>query len=255
MNLPFVVGAFDKNPTRAKYHPMIPPTNPPEIPRWMKVTKEGLEIFQKLALIVLFIVILFDHQRVTNWARKSPFQAIIGAEFKETEELEKQQTNNQQTTQTIDKTREYLKDFLAVQKITSESEREKLENVIENLENTEVTILETIKNLERKIPETFDSTENGWLVVFGADKTIAAAQDEINRANQKNYENAIIVKRDGWYRSVIRFDNKNEAQNQLENIQNQLRKGSYIRNLNTWCPDWAPSVRTEGEYKYYQCKD
>lgn len=226
--------------------------------RWLIVTKDFLDLFQKIGLVLLFIIVLFDHRSVTEWSNKTPLKSFFGVEVKDKEERENLLASEQERSKEISAVIEKLKE---IESNIPQEDVTKIQTSIDTLKDTKSAISETIKSIDQNIqisetvPATkIPATDNKWLVVFGADKTISAAQDEIDRANKRNYDNAIILKRDGWYRSVITFDNESEAQNKLRNIQNELREGSYIRDLNTWCPDWKPEVKTDGEHKYHQCK-
>ena len=76
-----------------------------------------------------------------------------------------------------------------------------------------------------------------WSIVFGADRTIESGQDEIDKALAMDYTNAILVRRNGWYRSVIKFSSMTEAQTNIHQINQEIRRGSYIVDLDSWCPN------------------
>lgn len=94
-----------------------------------------------------------------------------------------------------------------------------------------------------------------WGVVFGGDRDIGQAQYEVTRAkkNRPSYSSAALFYRSGWYRSVILFPRKKEAQAALSNIHNQLRKGSYVINVDDWCPNWRYNRATSKEISFYRC--
>ncbi|CCI02337.1 hypothetical protein [Microcystis aeruginosa] len=94
-----------------------------------------------------------------------------------------------------------------------------------------------------------------WGVVFGGDRDINEAQYEINRAkkNRPPYSSAVLFYRSGWYRSVILFQGKKEAQAALTNIHNQLRQGSYVVNVDDWCPNWQSNRVTSNKISFYRC--
>lgn len=73
-----------------------------------------------------------------------------------------------------------------------------------------------------------------WAIVFGGDKSFAEAQFEINRAKKIGFEGTIFL-RSGSYRSVMIFENRQEADNTLEKFK-QLRQSAYIVNMEKWCP-------------------
>lgn len=94
-----------------------------------------------------------------------------------------------------------------------------------------------------------------WGVVFGGDRDISQAQYEINRAkkNRPSYRSATILYKSGWYRSVIIFQDKKKAQAALSNIHKQLRKGSYVVNVDDWCPNWQSNRETSNRIIFYRC--
>jgi hypothetical protein len=94
-----------------------------------------------------------------------------------------------------------------------------------------------------------------WGVVFGGNRDISEAQYEINRAkaNRPPYPSATLFYRSRWYRSVIIFQDKNKAQAALSNIHNQLRKGSYVVNVDDWCTHWQSNKATFNGISFYRC--
>jgi hypothetical protein len=84
--------------------------------------------------------------------------------------------------------------------------------------------------------------EHSWIVVLGADRTLDEASFEVRRAEKQGYDNAQVIKRAGWYRTVIPFDTEERAQSELANISENLRQGAYIRDLLTWCIDRRESA-------------
>lgn len=77
--------------------------------------------------------------------------------------------------------------------------------------------------------------ETTWAVVFGADRTLASAQHEIKvTAKKAGIDNAEILLRGGFYRSVVIFVNKQDAEEARERLK-PLSSGSYIVDLNQWC--------------------
>ncbi|PTX54256.1 hypothetical protein C8N43_3069 [Litoreibacter ponti] len=76
-----------------------------------------------------------------------------------------------------------------------------------------------------------------WLVVLGADRTLEAAQDE-----QQFIEDRLpgtstdILRRDGWYRTVVYFDSADAANLALPGLERASRqKGIYVRATQIWC--------------------
>lgn len=78
--------------------------------------------------------------------------------------------------------------------------------------------------------------EGPWGVVFGGDKTVLAAQDEMKNAAKWQLTDPRIYFRDGVYRSVSVSTNSTEAQAMLRlAIANVPKRQPYLVNLATWC--------------------
>jgi hypothetical protein len=99
-----------------------------------------------------------------------------------------------------------------------------------------------------------------WGVVFGADGDIELAQYEIDHAINENKKypplfnkEPIVFYRDGWYRSVIIFDTKDQAQKAEASIKKRLRPQSYFIDIKDWCPKIIPTPQKSKGYSYYQC--
>ena len=76
-----------------------------------------------------------------------------------------------------------------------------------------------------------------WAVVTGADRELDAAMFEVNNLKEKGYRMVQLWLRDGWYRTVIIFANREAAENNLKKIKREFRETAFIINLNRWCPE------------------
>ena len=86
-------------------------------------------------------------------------------------------------------------------------------------------------------PQQGDQFTNTWIVIFGADRTLQAAEFEINSAQELGYELGLIFL-DGWYRSVAIFQSQAAAEQALPRVQAELDKDdAYVRSLTRWCSD------------------
>lgn len=90
---------------------------------------------------------------------------------------------------------------------------------------------------QSSIPER----EDQWIVVIGGDRTIEGAKDEVRRAADKGFVDSKILLLDGWYRTVLAYSSKSDAQAALPKISNDIREGAYVRNLATWCDKLTPT--------------
>ena len=95
-------------------------------------------------------------------------------------------------------------------------------------------------------------------VVYGSDRGIQEAQWEIEQLSGRlpQYRNQnYLFKRGGYYVSVILFPTKQDADNALPTIENEYKRGSFVRPLNEWCPNWKNPKKKDKEsgISYYDC--
>lgn len=90
---------------------------------------------------------------------------------------------------------------------------------------------------------------DAWVIVVGADRELSAAENEVRRAIKAGFQSASIVRRDGWYRTVVPMDSRTSAEAELPNVIQRIRNGAYIRNL----ADWCSSLRSVGDSKVRNC--
>ena len=104
----------------------------------------------------------------------------------------------------------------------------------------------------------FAGSEFSWGVVYGSDTNIQEAQTEINQLpgrlpQYRNLERSLF-KRSNFYVSVILFPTQQDANNALPIIENEYKRGSFVRSLNEWCrPDWRTKTGEESGISYYDC--
>jgi hypothetical protein len=94
-------------------------------------------------------------------------------------------------------------------------------------------------------------------VVYGSDRGIQQAQWEIEQLSGRlpQYRNQnYLFKRGEYYVSVIVFPSQIDANNALPIIENEYKRGSFVRPLNDWCrPDWRTKKGEESGISYYDC--
>jgi len=94
-------------------------------------------------------------------------------------------------------------------------------------------------------------------VIYGSDRGIQEAQWEMEQLPRrlpqyrgKNY----LFKRGGYYVSVILFPTEQDANNALPIIENEYKRGSFVRPLNDWCrPNWSNYRTALSGISYYDC--
>jgi hypothetical protein len=94
-------------------------------------------------------------------------------------------------------------------------------------------------------------------VVYGSDRGIQQAQWEIEQLSGRlpQYRNQnYLFKRGGFYVSVILFPTRQDADNALPIIENEYKRGSFVKSLNDWCPNWKNQQKKESGISYYDCK-
>lgn len=87
-----------------------------------------------------------------------------------------------------------------------------------------------------RLVKRIDNLSERWTVVFGADRTEAAAGDEIRRATTAGVKKPFVVLRDGFYRSVASFEDRGDAEDALA-ASKIFRPDAYIVAWESWCPD------------------
>lgn len=80
-----------------------------------------------------------------------------------------------------------------------------------------------------------EATAPAWGVVVGGDPTLAAARDEIERAQKARLPNPRIYFRNNSYRSVSIVPAGDETSDILNRARQQMRKDAYPVRLDGWC--------------------
>lgn len=89
------------------------------------------------------------------------------------------------------------------------------------------------------LPKGASTSNLTTAVVFGGDSTAKDAADEIKKAEGAGFATARILLRQRSFRSVVRFENRGQAEQALPRIRrlSATATGAYIVNLANWCPD------------------
>ncbi len=78
-------------------------------------------------------------------------------------------------------------------------------------------------------------TATGAVVVAGADKTPEAAQHEVEQLKKVGFENAHVVKRGEWYRTVVPVEQSSKPAETLQVIKSKVRPNAYVVDERKWC--------------------
>lgn len=95
-----------------------------------------------------------------------------------------------------------------------------------------------IRSLEEAQPSPrteAPAAEGSWIAIFGADRTLPAAEFEYNTLIAAGYQGALL-QRDGFYRTVAVFPSRSEAAAALPALARVMRREGYVREFNAWCP-------------------
>ena len=127
-----------------------------------------------------------------------------------------------------------------------------LQSVIEQV-NTALSVAAATSNLTQRAldnaapavsaAQTALGTGGGWVIIFSADNTEAAAKPELEKAARLDVGTPNLYLRQKWYRGGLVFRTQADAQKQLGLVQRQFRD-AYPVNLATWCP--APVATPTG---------
>ena len=85
-----------------------------------------------------------------------------------------------------------------------------------------------------------------WGVVFGSDRALDAARDELRRASRNRVAQTAIYMRNGYYASIALRADRAEADRVLR-IVRAFRSDAYVANMRTWC------LRPEPREGYVAC--
>lgn len=73
-----------------------------------------------------------------------------------------------------------------------------------------------------------------WGVVFGSDRALEAARDELRRASRNGVEQTAIYLRNGYYASIALRADRAEAERILRMVR-AFRSDAYVADMRTWC--------------------
>ncbi len=213
-----------------------------------------LALVRQVAILSFFAVLIFQPTWLTTSLKKiglalgeAGFTEVNFAGLKQDLEKLREQAkdtelNTQQSQESLEKAVKLL-----------QQEDPKIEEAISQINKAQEQLgfaREQIKEISSSQPSPQSQISDQWGVVIGADSSIEAAKDEVNTAKNRGFEDVMILRRDGWYRTVIRFSSKKEAEVALPDISNEIRESSYIRNLNEWCEIISDSKSQE----FKECK-
>lgn len=122
------------------------------------------------------------------------------------------------------KTLKFLKDIELISRINT--------NKLETYLRSPQTIPE-VKLLDNKFGNE-SIGENFWGIVAGGTSNIEEIKNKKQQIEKKGYQNIVIYKK-GTYRVVIKYNNKKDANNNLESVKKTIEQTAYVINLENWC--------------------
>lgn len=88
--------------------------------------------------------------------------------------------------------------------------------------------------------------EAPWVVIAGADRSVAAARDEVARLGRAGFE-ARLLRADGWIRTIVPYPSRAEAEEKVAEIDAaSAGRGAYARALYQLCEVVSESKETPG---------
>jgi hypothetical protein len=210
--------------------------------------KLSFEIFAYLALITLFVVIVFFHRGVIQ--RVQAAMGDVGIKVDElnafgvklklaTESLTISRSSIENLTtyivclQNLDCSPDQLKEISQI--TTGKSPRvTSIESRIdESIRETESAIRAIDRRVEQASASQQDASSD-WILIFGADRSIEAAEWEISKVKNR-FSRTQILFSDSWFRPVVRFATEQEARFSIPEIAKLVGRQPYVRYLGTWC--------------------
>jgi hypothetical protein len=105
----------------------------------------------------------------------------------------------------------------------------------EAIQQNEQLVQTAEERVARDQPVSQRSAGGGWMALAGADRTLPAAQYEVDQLKVA-FPRTDILLADGWYRTVVRFDSEADARSSMAQIRNLTKREPYVREFNAWCP-------------------
>ncbi|HAY22692.1 MAG TPA: hypothetical protein DCY27_11110 [Desulfobacterales bacterium] len=125
--------------------------------------------------------------------------------------------------------------------ITIEGDKEKKEMALKMLNKLKAAPQEQIQKRAElalaKVQQSEPLKTGTAGIVIGADKTLDEARHEVKRAKIQGFGDVAIYRRQGMYRTVLRFPSREEAEKALPKIREIVRDSSYLVILDKWCPN------------------
>jgi hypothetical protein len=123
--------------------------------------------------------------------------------------------------------------------IASTGNKDETNSAVNALESLRASNAVEISDAAERALTNAQSATNGsatqTAIVAGADRTMEAAQTEVQRLKDAGVPNAQIIKKDDWYRTVVPIAKPEQRQQALANVQQRIRRSAYTVDLNRWC--------------------
>lgn len=191
-------------------------------------------IFTVIPIVVGLVVFAFlAWQTVQLEVRKNNAIEETDKTRKEKEQLESSAKNAREnlaeTEKALDKANQAL--IVAKSKLTESKRNE-----------TAVRQVNTALN-------TVDAVGVGRWAVISGDKSLADAQDEVQKAQKLGYAHVKIYLRQNSYRTLVEFPTEADARAALSGIRARLSADAYLRDVDKWC------TRQQERGGYFSCAD
>lgn len=96
-------------------------------------------------------------------------------------------------------------------------------------------VVERVEQQNASAVQTRAQAAGGWIALVGADRTLDSAEFEVNRIKPA-FPQTVILFAEGWYRTVVRFNNEAEARAAVPRLSTLTNRQPYVRSFNEWCP-------------------
>lgn len=212
----------------------------------LDITKDVLSITKEVVVIVLLLCVVFfpelTKRKLVAYGIKSLEFGGVKADI--TQKLAEETGDALQKTEIVKQELDSMKTSLnaIIPQITNpELKQEALaleSQITKSIQTTQSTEKDLRQNLKAQeaIMEELPASDANWGIIISADKKAAEAKFEVKRATGLGYSAIFIYKKGGFFRTVVDFTSREQAQDSLPAIRRKLRANSYMVNLDQWCP-------------------
>jgi len=218
---------------------------------FLATSRSVLALIRESAIILLILVVLIWPDALQNVLKKAGFSELDLGFLKWQKQIEAAQQDVQEANQIlaqvekeISNTQESIETIKNTPDLKPETREEINKLSIKLDESSRATTLargNLQQNIavQRKFMNEFQQVapveEGPWAILIGAHKNEERARYELEKFHRRGFENVQIYIKSGLYRTIVIFEDKRVAEEQINRIK-EFVESAYIINLPSWCP-------------------